>query len=148
MKTILLTLLVYLTALVQASLLPLGPDLVLLTLVSLALHEEKLAATVLGALGGLVLDLSDPGILGMGALTFAAIAYIVSTARGYFYRARWLTVVLVLAGMTVRYGMLALAGAGPAPLSRLLTIAALTVALSPIVNWLHANTILRRWRSS
>jgi len=119
--------LLYVLFLVQSLLAPWGPDLLLVSLVALAVHEDRVTAALLAFFGGLCLDLLSPSTMGAGILTLTVLAYAAASLRAIVYRARWYVLALVLAGFLLKFAVLALAGAGspgPAPLvvSGLLTL--------------------------
>ncbi len=138
-------LLLYGLFLVQAWFTPFSPDLVLLLLAVLSLHEGRLAATLLGAFAGLCLDLTAPGHLGTNFVTYSAFAYLTASLHGLVYRGRWYFVVLALLGLALRAGLHALTGAGlPGPLP-LAVSAGLTVVLAVPADLLFGRLFARRW---
>jgi len=141
-------LLVYAAFVVQAGLFPAGPDLVLLCIVVFALHERRLFATALGAVAGLLLDLTAPFSLGANALTLAAIGYLAASVHPMFYRARWYVLVLAVVSLALRHLLRLLTGAGLPPLPVVLSSGLLTVALSLPAELLLARLFSRRWQTS
>ncbi|MBM3314947.1 rod shape-determining protein MreD [candidate division WOR-3 bacterium] len=135
----------YVLFLVQAWLAPFGPDLVLIFLLTLSLHEARLAATLLGAFAGLCLDLTNPSHLGTNIVAYSAIGYVTASLHGLVYRGRWYLVVLALLGLALRAGLHALSGAGlPAPMP-LSVSAGLTVLLAVPADLVLGRVFGRRW---
>ncbi len=91
MRQVFLFLFLYLILIIQTAFLPVGPDLVLLTLLVCAFHQTRLTATLLGLLAGFFLDLTAPAHLGIQTITLGTISYSVAVVRDLFYRTRWHT---------------------------------------------------------
>lgn len=123
-------LLIYLLFIIQAGILPKGPDFVLLALVVFALHETKVIATFLGFFSGLCLDLTAPNTLGIQMLSFTITGYGVATLRKLFYRSHWQPVLFTFITLILKMTLLNLAGSGFQPLTASLVIG-LTLILSP-----------------
>lgn len=89
-RTLALVLLIITAAAVQTAVLPLvaiagfRPDLLLLLTVSFAFHDGPEAGVRIGFAAGLVTDLLlETSALGVAALTFALVGYLVGIARPY-----------------------------------------------------------------
>lgn len=141
-------LVVYTAFVVQASLFPMGPDLVLLCVVVFALRERRLFATALGLAAGLLLDLTAPLSLGTNALALAAVGYLAASVHPIFYRARWYVPAATVAALALKHLIRLLAGAGLPPLPLLVVLSPVTIALSPLVEMLLARLFSRRWQTS
>jgi rod shape-determining protein MreD len=145
-RLLILFTLLYVLSVLQAGLMPVGPDLALLALLVAALHEHRLAVTALGAFTGLVLDLTNPTGLGSSMLALAAVAYATAAFRSYFYRARWFILIPALLGVLIRLGLQLLAGVPAADPVRVAVSAILTVALSPLADRLLTRLFYHRWK--
>ncbi|MEO0085867.1 MAG: hypothetical protein ABIK37_04475 [candidate division WOR-3 bacterium] len=141
-------LVVYSAFIIQASLFPVGPDLVLLCVVVFALHERRLFATALGLLAGLLLDLTTPLSLGANVLALGAIGYVAASVHPIFYRARWYVPALTATALVLKHAVRFVAGAGLPSLPLLALLGLTTVALSPLAESLLARIFLRRWQTS
>jgi rod shape-determining protein MreD len=144
-RQLLAALVIYLLFLIQASLPPGAPDLVLLALIVLALHEGKLASTLLGTFSGLCLDMTAPAYLGANLLFLTVIGYAVASLRSYFYRGRWSAPLLALGALAVKWIMLLAVRAVPAALVPQLVSTGLTLALSPLAGVLLVRLFYVRW---
>ncbi|MEO0081507.1 MAG: rod shape-determining protein MreD [candidate division WOR-3 bacterium] len=144
MRLLLICLIEYVLCLVQTSLGPFGPDLVLLSLFIIALHETRLAATALAFLAGLCLDLSVPASLGVNVAIYTALTYGVASVHALLYRSRWHLVLLVLVGLVARHGLRFLVGAElPAP-TPLAVSGGLTLLLVLPADWLGSRLLQTR----
>jgi len=126
----------YLLFIVQAGILPAGPDFLLLVLIVFALHEGKLASALLGLFAGVCLDLTTPRYLGANMLVFTAIGYGVASVKGLFYRPRWYIVVLTIIALTLKNLIRLIAGLGFPQTAPLIISLALTLILSPFAEYL------------
>jgi rod shape-determining protein MreD len=146
MRTVVAFLLLYLLFLVQASVTPWWPDLVLLGLIAISLHETRLASAVAGACVGLCLDMTNPAFTGTSMLVLAVTGYGVASLRTLFYRARWATLLFVLMALALKWTALALFGPGPPGLAPLLVSSALTIALAPLAELGLTRLIYPGWQ--
>lgn len=148
MRLTVATLLLYGLFLVQANLSMWAPDLMLLALVAFALHEERLAATLLGLFCGLCLDLTSPTFAGANMLALAGLAWVAATLRDLLYRSNWSATLLVLAGLVLKWGVLALSGSVRLMPLPLVVSSGLTIMLSPLVARLLAGLFYPRWKTA
>ncbi len=148
MRQLLAALLLYLLFLAQAALSPFSPDLLLLALFIFALHENKLAVTMLGLLCGLCLDLTAPSTAGVNILVYAGLAYGVASLHTLLYRPRWNLAILTAVGLIIKYSLHAVAGAGLPGLLPIAVSAAITIALVVPVDLLLSQLFYRRWQTS
>ena len=88
MRTFVAFVLLYLLFLVQASVTPWWPDLVLLGLIIVSLHENRITSALAGAFAGLCLDVTSPAFMGTHLFTLAATGYGVAVLRTVFARLR------------------------------------------------------------
>lgn len=146
MRTFVAFLLLYLLFLIQASVTPWWPDLILLGLIVVSLHENRITATLAGALAGLCLDLTSPAFAGTHLLTLAATGYGVALLRSLFYRARWATILFVAMALALKWVAVAAFGAGLPGLSPLLVSSALTLALAPLTELGLTRLLYHRWQ--
>lgn len=93
---------IYLLFILQTSIIPVGPDLVLLTVIVFALHENRLTATLLGFWAGLGFDLTNPALFGGQMLAFGILGYSTSVIRNLFYRNRWHTPLFACIGFALK----------------------------------------------
>uniref|UniRef100_A0A7C4CB26 Rod shape-determining protein MreD n=1 Tax=candidate division WOR-3 bacterium TaxID=2052148 RepID=A0A7C4CB26_UNCW3 len=133
---------------IQASLFPVGPDLVLLCVLVFALRERRLFATALGLFAGLLFDLTAPLSLGANALAMATIGYVAASVHPFFYRARWYVIALTVPALVLKHAVGLIAGAGLPPWPILVILGLVTVALSPLVESLLGRIFSRRWQTS
>ncbi len=145
MRPVLAAVLVYLLFLIQASLTPYCPDLILLALLAFALHEPRLVVTSLGFFGGLLVDLTAPATAGAGILAYSALAYGASSLQTLLYRARWYLLLLVIIGVILRSVIPVLAGTGFPGWSHAVVSAGLTVALAVPAELLISRLFYRQW---
>lgn len=132
MRTFIAFLLLYLLFLVQASVTPWWPDLVLLGLVAVSLHETRITSALAGAFAGVCLDMTNPAFAGTSLFALAVTGYGVALLRALFYRARWATLLFVLMALALKWAALVLLGSGLPGLAPLLVSSALTVVLAPL----------------
>lgn len=145
MRQVLAALLLYILFLVQASLSPWCPDLVLITLLAFALHERRLVVTLLGFFGGLLVDLTAPASAGAGILAYSALAYGAASVQGVLYRARWSILLLVVIGLVVRHAIPVLTGTGFPGWGPVVVSGGLTVLLAIPTELLTSRLFYRRW---
>ena len=146
MRTFIAFLLLYLLFLVQANVTPWWPDLVLLGLTAVSLHETRLTSALAGAFAGLCLDMTNPAFTGTSLLALAVTGYGVASLRTLFYRARWATLLFVLMALALKWAALALLGPGlpgPAPL---LVSSALTMVLAPLAELALTRLLYPGWQ--
>jgi len=146
MRTVIAFLLLYVLFLLQASVTPWWPDLVLLGLIVVSLHETRTMAALAGAFAGLCLDMTSPAFTGTYTVTQALTGYGVAVLRTVFYRARWATLLLVAMALVLKWVVLALLGPGLPGLAPLLVSSALTLALAPPVELGLAALLYPRWQ--
>jgi rod shape-determining protein MreD len=132
MRTLAALAVLYLFFLIQASIAPWFPDLVLLGLVAISLHESRAASALLGGFAGLCLDMTSPTFAGANLLLLAFTGYGVALLRTFFYRARWATLLFVLAALALKWTVLAAFGPGLPGLAALVVSSALTLLLAPL----------------
>jgi len=145
-RTFFAFLLLYLLFMIQASVNQWWPDLVLLGLIVISLHENRLASTLAGSFAGLCLDVTSPAFLGAHILTFAATGYGVAVLRSVFYRARWATLLLTAMALVLKWAVVELTGAGLPAVPALLTSSALTLLLAPLAELGLAGLLYHRWQ--
>jgi rod shape-determining protein MreD len=146
MRTFVAFLLLYLLFLVQASVTPWWPDLVLLGLIVVSLHENRITATLAGAFAGLCLDMTSPAFTGTYLVTLAATGYGVSLLRSLFYRARWATLLFVAMALALKWIAVAAVGPGLPGLPTLLVSSALTLVLAPLTELGVTRLLYHRWQ--
>ena len=146
MRTLLASLLLYVLFLIQASVTPWWPDLVLLGLVVVSMHETRITSTVAGAFAGLCLDMTSPAFTGTNLFALAVTGYGVALLRTVFYRARWATFLFVLMALTLKWAALAVVGSGLPGLMPLLVSSLLTVALAPVAELGLTRLFYHRWQ--
>ncbi len=146
MRTFVAFLLLYLLFLIQASVTPWWPDLILLGLIVVSLHENRITSTLAGAFAGLCLDLTSPAFAGTHLFTLAATGYGVSLLRSLFYRARWATLLFVVMALALKWVAVAAFGAGLPGLPALLVSSALTLALAPLTELGLTRLLYHRWQ--
>ncbi|MBN2464274.1 rod shape-determining protein MreD [candidate division WOR-3 bacterium] len=146
MRTFFAFVLLYLLFMIQASVNQWWPDLVLLGLVVVSLHENRLASTLAGAFAGLCLDVTSPALLGAHLATLAATGYGVAVLRSVFYRARWATLLLTAMALVLKWAVVGLTGAGLPAVPALLTSSALTLLLAPLAELGLAGLLYHGWQ--
>gem|GEM_PF-716256 len=146
MKTFIAFILLYLLFLVQASVTPWWPDLLLLGLIVVSLHENRLTSPLAGAFAGLCLDVASPAFLGAHTVTLAATGYGVAVLRTLFYRARWATLLFTSMALALKWLAVALLGAGLPGLPALLVSSALTLLLAPLVELTLTRVLYHGWQ--
>jgi rod shape-determining protein MreD len=146
MRTLAAFLLLYLLFLIQASVTPWWPDLILLGLIVVSLHENRITATLVGAFAGLCLDVTSPAFAGTHLFTLAATGYGVALLRSLFYRARWATLLFVAMALALKWIAVAAFGAGFPGLPALLVSSALTLALAPLTELGLTRLLYHGWR--
>jgi rod shape-determining protein MreD len=146
MRTFLAFLLLYLLFLVQASATPWWPDLLLLGLIAVSLHENRITATLAGAFAGLCLDMTSPAFTGTYLVTLAATGYGVSLLRSLFYRARWATLLFVAMALALKWIAVAAVGPGLPGLAPLLVSSALTLVLAPLAELSLTRLLYHGWQ--
>lgn len=102
MKHLLSFVVIYVLFLVQAALTPWSPDLLLLAVVIIALHEKRLPATLYGAWAGLLAGLTGPETLGISLFLHAGLGYGIASLHTIAYRSRWYLFLLVAAGLLLK----------------------------------------------
>ncbi|NPV13329.1 rod shape-determining protein MreD [candidate division WOR-3 bacterium] len=122
----------YLLFVLQSTLFPIGPQVVLLALIVFALYENRLTATLLGIWAGLCLDLVTPTTLGVQMLALGGVGYGVAAVRNLFYRNRWHNLLFTLIGLILQYGLYHLVDKSPITIGSLLLTTTLTLALTPV----------------
>lgn len=142
MRTLGRLLIIYLLFLVQVNLTRWGPDLLLLLVAVIALHEERLPATAYGLFAGLLIDLTTPGFAGVNLLALGGVALFAAVLRDLFHRGRWSVALVVVTGLALKSTAAALAGSArlePLPLtvSFGLTLLCGIVAAAPIGRLLY-----------
>jgi rod shape-determining protein MreD len=145
MRPFLAAFLVYLLFLIQASITPYCPDLILLALLAFALHEPRLVVTCLGFFGGLLVDLTAPATAGAGILAYSAVAYGAASLQTLLYRARWYLLLLVIVGVILRGAIPVLAGAGFPGWGHAVVSAGLTIAIAVPAELLISRLFYRQW---
>jgi rod shape-determining protein MreD len=138
--------LLYLLFMVQASVNQWWPDLVMLGLIVVALHEGRFASTLAGAFAGLCLDAASPTFMGAHMVTLAATGYGVAVLRTVFYRARWATLLFTAMALALKWAVVGLSGAGLPGLPALLASSALTLLLAPLVEFALAGLLYHGWQ--
>ena len=146
MRTFVAFILLYLLFLIQASVTLWWPDLILLGLVVVSLHENRITSTLAGAFAGLCLDLTSPAFAGTHLVTLAATGYGVALLRSLFYRARWATLLFVAMALTLKWIAVAALGAGLPGLPALLTSSALTLLLAPLAELGLTRLLYHGWQ--
>ena len=146
MRTFFAFIVLYLLFMIQASVNQWWPDLVLLGLIVVSLHENRLASTLAGAFAGLCLDVTSPASLGAHILTLAATGYGVAALRSVFYRARWATLLLTAMALVLKWTVVGLTGAGLPAVPALLTSSALTLLLAPLAELGLAGLLYHGWQ--
>jgi rod shape-determining protein MreD len=146
MRTFVAFFLLYLLFLVQASVTPWWPDLVLLGLIVVSLHENRITATLAGAFAGLCLDMTSPSFTGTYLVTLAATGYGVALLRSLFYRARWATLLFVAMALALKWIAVAAVGPGLPGLPALLVSSTLTLILAPLTELGLTRLLYHGWQ--
>ena len=146
MRTLFAFILLYLLFLVQASVTPWWPDLVLLGLIIVSLHENRIASALAGAFAGLCLDVTSPAFMGTHLATLAATGYGVAVLRTVFYRARWATLLFTAMALAIKWAAVGLLGAGSPGLPALLVSSALTLLLAPLAELGLTRLLYHGWQ--
>ncbi len=146
MRTFVAFILLYLLFLIQASVTLWWPDLILLGLVVVSLHENRITSTLAGAFAGLCLDLTSPAFAGTHLVTLAATGYGVALLRSLFYRARWATLLFVAMALALKWIAVAAFGAGLPGLPALLASSALTLLLAPLAELSLTRLLYHGWQ--
>jgi rod shape-determining protein MreD len=146
MRTFVAFLLLYLLFLIQASVTPWWPDLVLLGLIVVSLHENRITATLAGAFSGLCLDMTSPAFTGSYLVTLATTGYGVALLRSLFYRARWATLLFVAMALALKWIAVGLFGSGLPGLPALLVSSTLTLVLAPLTELGLTRLLYHRWQ--
>jgi len=145
-RTLAVLLLMYLLFLVQASIGPWWPDLVVVALVVITLHESRTVSTLAGAWAGLCLDMTNPASLGTQFLALAASGYLVSLLHTVMYRARWATVGFVLLALALKRALAFLTGLGLPETTPLLVSSLLSLGLTPLAELVLSRLLYRKWQ--
>lgn len=142
MKIISIALLLYLLFLIElvgSQYSRVWPDLTLVTILVVALHETRFTTAVLGVITGFFFDLVTPTCLGTNMLGLGLVGYVAAAARGYFYPAPWFFPVLVLGGLLLHRIVALIGGIPSSPLVLQIASALLTVVFSlpvrHIITW-------------
>ena len=135
MKRLLLAILLYALFLVHLLIAPWGPDLVLLFVLAIAVHETRLAATAGGIIGGLLLDIASPASLGINTLVYGIVSYATAVLHDIITRGRFYIAALALLALCVKYLAQLLIGSGAAGVGPVLVSSATTLALAVPVEW-------------
>ncbi len=146
MRTFFAFVLLYVLFLIQASVTPWWPDLILLGLIIVSLHENRIASALAGAFAGLCLDLTDPAFMGTHMVTLAATGYGVAVLRTVFYRARWATFLFTAMALALKWTAVGLLGTGFPGLAALLVSSALTLLLAPLVELGLTRLLYHGWQ--
>jgi rod shape-determining protein MreD len=145
-RTFVAFILLYLLFLVQASVTPWWPDLVLLGLIIVSLHENRITSTLAGAFAGLCIDVASPAFMGTHLVTLAATGYGVAVLRTVFYRARWATFLFTATALTLKWAAVGILGAGLPGLPALLVSSALTLLLAPLAELGLTRLLYHGWQ--
>ena len=132
MRTFVAFVLLYALFLIQASVTPWWPDLVLIGLIIVSLHESRITSALAGAFAGLCIDVTSPSFMGTHLVTLAATGYGVSVLRTLFYRARWATLLFTAMALALKWAAVGLLGTGLPGLPVLLVSSALTLLIAPL----------------
>lgn len=146
MRTFVAFVLLYLLFLIQASVTPWWPDLVLLGLIVVSLHENRIASTLAGAFAGLCLDVTSPAFAGTHLVTLAATGYGVAVLRTLFYRARWATLLFTATALALKWIAVGLLGTGLPELPALLASSGLTLLLAPLAELSLTRLLYHGWQ--
>ena len=146
MRTFIAFVLLYLLFLIQASVTPWWPDLVLLGLIVVSLHENRITSTLAGAFAGLCLDVTSPAFAGTHLVTLAATGYGVSVLRTLFYRARWATLLFMAMALALKWAAVGLLGTGLPEHPALLVSSGLTLLLAPLAELSLTRLLYHGWQ--
>ena len=146
MRTFIAFVLLYLLFQIQASVTPWWPDLVLLGLIVVSLHENRITSTLAGAFAGLCLDVTSPAFAGTHLVTLAATGYGVSVLRTLFYRARWATLLFTAMALALKWAAVGLLGTGLPELPALLVSSGLTLLLAPLAELSLTRLLYHGWQ--
>ena len=146
MRTFVAFVLLYLLFLIQASVTPWWPDLVLLGLIVVSLHENRITSTLAGAFAGLCLDVTSPAFAGTHLVTLAATGYGVAVLRTLFYRARWATLLFMAMALALKWAAVGLLGTGLPALPAVLVSSGLTLMLAPLAELSLTRLLYHRWQ--
>lgn len=146
MRTFTAFVLLYLLFLVQAGVNQWWPDLVLLGLIGVSLHENRLTSVLAGAFAGLCLDVTSPAFLGAHMAALAAAGCGVAVLRTLFYQARWATLLFTCMALAIKWLAVGLLGTGLPGLPALLVSSALTLLLAPLVELALARVLYHGWQ--
>jgi rod shape-determining protein MreD len=147
-RTFLAFILLYVLFLIQASVTPWWPDLVLLGLIIVSLHENRITSALAGAFAGLCLDVTSPAFMGTHLVTLAATGYGVAVLRTLFYRARWATLLFTAMALALRWAAVGLLGTGLPGLPVLLVSSALTLLLAPLAELGLTRLLYHGWQTA
>jgi rod shape-determining protein MreD len=145
-RTFVAFVLIYVLFLIQASVTPWWPDLVLLGLIVVSLHENRITSTLAGACAGLCLDVTSPAFAGTHLVTLAATGYGVAVLRTVFYRARWATLLLTIMALALKWAAVGLLGTGLPELPALLISSGLTLLLAPLAELSLTRLLYHGWQ--
>jgi len=145
-RTFVAFVLLYLLFLVQASVTPWWPDLVLLGLIIISLHENRITSTLAGIFAGLCLDVTSPAFMGTHLVTLAATGYGVAVLRTVFYRARWATFLFTAMALALKWAAVGLLGTGLPGLPVLLVSSALTLLIAPLAELGLTRLLYHGWQ--
>ncbi len=148
MRILSIIVMLYVVCLVQIGFAPYSPDLLLLLLFVVSLHENRLLSTLLGFFSGLCLDLSSPACLGCGTLLYAGCAYGASSLHSLIYRGRWHMLILATIGLTLKYVLFFLCGAGLPPVRALLISSCTTLLLAVPADLLLSHLFYAKWQTA
>ena len=148
MRTFLAFILLYVLFLIQASVTPWWPDLVLLGLIIVSLHENRITSALAGAFAGLCLDVTSPAFMGTHLVTLAATGYGVAVLRTLFYRARWATLLFTAMALALKWAAVGLLGTGLPGLPVLLVSSALTLLLAPLAELGLTRLLYHGWQTA
>ena len=148
MRTFVAFVLIYLLFLVQTNITQWWPDLVLLALIVVSLHESRFTSTLVGGLVGLCLDMTNPAFTGTHLVTLAATGYGVSLLRALFYRARWATLLFVAMALVLKWVAVAAIGPGLPGLAALAVSSGLTLALAPLAELALSGLFYHGWQTA
>ena len=102
MKHLLNFTVIYVLFILQSTLAPWSPDLLLLAVIILALREKRLPATLYGAWAGLLAGLTGPETVGMSLFLHSGLGYGIASLHTIAYRSRWYLLLLVAAGLLLK----------------------------------------------
>ena len=146
MRTFVAFVLLYILFLIQASTTPWWPDLVLVGLIVVSLHENRITSALTGGFAGLCLDVTSPAFMGTHVATLAATGYGVAVLRTVFYRARWATFLFTAMALVLKWVAVGLFGTGLPGLPALLVSSALTLLLAPLAELGLTQLLYHGWQ--